>query len=88
MPIYVYRCRDCEHTHEVLQKFSDPALTVCPSCGGALQKQFSAQVGLSFKGSGFYITDYARNNNGSKPAAAEATKKSESAATEAKKAEA
>ncbi len=87
MPIYVYRCRDCEHTHEVLQKFSDPALTVCPTCGGALQKQFSPQVGLSFKGSGFYITDYARKNNGSKPAATGAATKSESVKTEAKTAE-
>ncbi|MDZ7265839.1 MAG: hypothetical protein ONB48_00700 [candidate division KSB1 bacterium] len=87
MPIYVYRCRACEHAHEVLQKFSDPPLTVCPTCGGALQKQFSPEVGLSFKGSGFYITDYVRNQNGSKPAAETATK-SESSASQAKKMEA
>ena len=56
MPMYDYRCRDCDHEFEVQQSFSDDALTECPSCGGDLRKVFSP-VGISFKGSGFYKTD-------------------------------
>lgn len=76
MPIYVYRCLACDNAHEALQKFSDPVLTICPACGGPLQKQFTPEVGLSFKGSGFYITDYVRNKTGDKQAsrASETTK--------------
>lgn len=68
MPIYVYQCRTCSSTHEALQKFSDPPLTICPSCNGPLQKIISPEFGLSFKGSGFYITDYKKNGNGASPA--------------------
>ena len=65
MPIYLYQCNTCETKHEVLQKFSDPPLRACPSCGAeSLQKLFTPAVGLSFKGSGFYITDYVRKDNG------------------------
>lgn len=71
MPIYVYQCQTCRNTHEALQKFSDPPLTHCPSCHGALQKILSPEFGLSFKGSGFYITDYKKNGNGANPAPAE-----------------
>jgi putative FmdB family regulatory protein len=64
MPIYLYQCRACDAKHEVLQKFSDAPLSACPDCGGSVQKLFTPEVGLSFKGSGFYITDYVRNANG------------------------
>jgi putative FmdB family regulatory protein len=65
MPIYLYQCNNCDTKHEVLQKFSDAPLNTCPSCGSEdVQKLFSPEVGLSFKGSGFYITDYARKGNG------------------------
>ena len=64
MPIYLYKCQACETTHEVLQKFSDAPLGVCPDCGGSVQKLFTPEVGLSFKGKGFYITDYVRHANG------------------------
>ncbi len=56
MPTYQYRCTHCEHELEVVQKFSDSALTVCPSCNGDLRKIYNA-VGVVFKGSGFYKTD-------------------------------
>ncbi|GAA2111711.1 hypothetical protein GCM10009841_34710 [Microlunatus panaciterrae] len=56
MPTYQYRCTECGRELEVVQKFSDPALTVCPNCEGALRKVFNA-VGVVFKGSGFYRTD-------------------------------
>ncbi|NUO82864.1 zinc ribbon domain-containing protein [candidate division KSB1 bacterium] len=84
MPIYVYRCQACHNTHEALQKFSDPPLTICPSCRGALQKIISPEFGLSFKGSGFYITDYKKAGNGTNtpPSSAE-TKKDKRAAAQA-----
>ena len=71
MPIYVYKCQKCGKTQEVLQRFSDPPLTTCPDCQGKLEKQFSGQVGLQFNGSGFYITDYVRNNGKSQSATAD-----------------
>ena len=62
MPTYQYRCTDCGHDLEAVQKFSDAALTECPNCGGSLRKLFNA-VGVVFKGSGFYRTD-SRTNKG------------------------
>ncbi|QFY12893.1 FmdB family transcriptional regulator [Nonomuraea phyllanthi] len=56
MPTYQYACNDCGEQLEVVQKFTDDALTVCPACQGNLRKVFSA-VGIVFKGSGFYRTD-------------------------------
>lgn len=56
MPTYQYRCTECGTDLEVVQKFSDPSLTVCPECEGSLRKVFNA-VGVVFKGSGFYRTD-------------------------------
>jgi putative FmdB family regulatory protein len=56
MPTYQYRCADCSHDLEVVQKFSDAALTECPACAGTLRKVYSA-VGVVFKGPGFYATD-------------------------------
>ncbi|MEV0312316.1 FmdB family zinc ribbon protein [Nonomuraea fuscirosea] len=68
MPTYQYACNDCGEQLEVVQKFTDDALTVCPSCQGNLRKVFSA-VGIVFKGSGFYRTDN-RSSSGSSAAAA------------------
>lgn len=56
MPTYQYQCKSCGGDLEVVQKFSDPSLTVCPECSGELRKVFNA-VGVVFKGSGFYKTD-------------------------------
>ncbi|MFF5021242.1 FmdB family zinc ribbon protein [Micrococcus luteus] len=56
MPTYAYRCKDCGHAFDVVQAFTDDALTKCPACGGVLRKQYGS-VGVSFKGSGFYRTD-------------------------------
>ena len=56
MPTYEYACPDCGQRLEVVQKFSDDPLTMCPACGGRLRKLFSP-VGIVFKGSGFYRTD-------------------------------
>ncbi|HYB72632.1 MAG TPA: FmdB family zinc ribbon protein [Candidatus Sulfotelmatobacter sp.] len=58
MPIYEYRCTACQHTFEVMQKFSDRPVKKCPQCKGKVEKLLSAP-GLLFKGSGWYVTDYA-----------------------------
>ena len=57
MPTYEYRCRDCDHQFDIQQSFSDDALEVCPSCGQASLKKVYGNVGISFKGSGFYKND-------------------------------
>src|SRR3954452_24543014 len=71
MPTYEYRCKECGEALEVVQAFTDDALTECPNCGGPLRKVFG-NIGITFKGSGFYKTD-----NRSKKTAS-ATKSSES----------
>lgn len=57
MPIYVYRCSNCHKEVEELQHVSDPPLTTCPSCGTETLHKVVANVGIIFKGSGFYVTD-------------------------------
>lgn len=69
MPTYVYACKDCGHGLEVVQSFTDEALTVCPECQGALRKKFNS-VGVVFKGSGFYRNDSRSTTSSSTPAAA------------------
>jgi putative FmdB family regulatory protein len=59
MPTYEYRCRDCGHSFDIVQKMSDEPLTHCPECGGTLRKVF-APPAISFKGSGFYATDHGK----------------------------
>jgi putative FmdB family regulatory protein len=59
MPLYEYLCDSCGHRFESIQKFSDPPLDRCPKCGGGVRKLQSAPA-FQFKGSGWYITDYAR----------------------------
>jgi putative FmdB family regulatory protein len=61
MPIYEYRCNQCGHQFEVIQKFSDDPLEVCELCRGHLSKLIS-QTSFQLKGSGWYITDYARKS--------------------------
>jgi putative FmdB family regulatory protein len=72
MPIYAYRCEACGLRKDVLQKMSDPALTVCPACGAAsFAKQLSAPA-FQLKGTGWYATDF--RDNGKKPEVADAAK--------------
>lgn len=65
MPIYEYRCLDCDYEFERMQKFSDPPLETCPTCEGTVQKLISRST-FHLKGDGWYVTDYARKsgNNG------------------------
>lgn len=78
MPIYAYRCTSCGHAQDVLQKMSDPLLTVCPACGEAAYAKQLTAAGFQLKGSGWYVTDFRGGNtgapkpaDGSAPAAAE-----------------
>ena len=73
MPIYEYRCQDCNHEFELMQKFSDPAVETCPSCAGTVQKLISRSA-FHLKGTGWYVTDYARNGTDEKKADKSATK--------------
>jgi putative FmdB family regulatory protein len=74
MPIYAYRCADCGHAKDVLQKLADAPLTDCPACGKPrFEKQLTA-AGFQLKGSGWYATDFRNGNTGAekKPAAGDA----------------
>ena len=64
MPIYAYRCEHCGHAKDVLQKISDPVLTVCPACGEPTFRKQVTAAGFQLKGSGWYVTDF----RGDKPA--------------------
>ena len=65
MPIYAYRCSACGHAQDVLQKMSDPVLTVCPACGQATYAKQVTAAGFQLKGSGWYVTDFRDGNKGS-----------------------
>ena len=60
MPLYEYECSACGHHFEVIRKFSDPPEEKCPKCGGAVRKLQSAPA-FQFKGTGWYVTDYAKS---------------------------
>lgn len=76
MPLYEYACEKCGKSFEVMQKMSDEQLTVHADCGGKLERLLSAPA-LHFKGSGFYITDYAKGSQSSKDAGKAEGSKSE-----------
>ncbi|MCX7785433.1 MAG: zinc ribbon domain-containing protein [candidate division WOR-3 bacterium] len=63
MPTYEYECETCHHKFEEFQKITDKPLRKCPQCGNKVRRLISAGVGLIFKGSGFYITDYKKQNS-------------------------
>jgi putative FmdB family regulatory protein len=62
MPLYEYECEICGHRFEKIQKFSDQLVESCPKCGGVVRKLLSSPA-IQFKGSGWYITDYARKDS-------------------------
>ena len=62
MPLYEYECKKCHHRFERIQKFSDPHVKKCPECGGAVEQVISAPA-VQFKGSGWYVTDYAKGSS-------------------------
>jgi|SRR5690349_347298 putative FmdB family regulatory protein len=91
MPLYEYECENCGKRFEQIQKFSDPPVESCPKCGGGPVRKLISPPAIQFKGSGWYITDYARKDGGSKtseeaaaPAKSETAPAGGSAASETK----
>ena len=62
MPLYEYECEKCGHCFEKIQKFSDKMVKKCPECGGRVEQMISAPA-VQFKGSGWYVTDYAKKSS-------------------------
>ena len=86
MPTYEYRCRQCGEHLEVVQSFKDDPLTTCPNCGGDLRKVFG-NIGITFKGSGFYKTDSrpaAKSDSASSSSSSDSGSKSDSKPSESK----
>ncbi|MTE15536.1 FmdB family zinc ribbon protein [Nocardia aurantiaca] len=79
MPTYSYACTECDNKFDIVQSFSDDALTTCDQCNGKLRKLFNS-VGIVFKGSGFYRTDSRNGSTSSEPAKA-STSASDSGST-------
>ncbi len=89
MPIYEYQCKRCHHRFERIQKFADPHIKNCPECGGPVEQLLSPPA-VQFKGSGWYVTDYAKKATGptakeGSATAAESGTKAESAASKDEK---
>jgi putative FmdB family regulatory protein len=63
MALYEYQCDACGHRFEIIQKWSDPPQEICPKCGGKVHKMQSAPA-FQFKGTGWYVTDYAKKDQG------------------------
>jgi putative FmdB family regulatory protein len=80
MPIYAYRCESCGHAKDVLQKVSDPLLTVCPACHAETFKKQLTAAGFQLKGSGWYVTDFKGGNGAAKGPATPAADKPADAA--------
>jgi putative FmdB family regulatory protein len=83
MPLYEYACDACGHRFEVIQKFSDAALEACPKCGAPVRKLISSPA-IQFKGSGWYITDYAKKDEPGSGVPSESSKNGTGASVEAK----
>jgi putative FmdB family regulatory protein len=86
MPIYEYVCQSCGKKTEAIQRVGEKPLRVCPHCGGKLKKAISAPA-IQFKGSGWYITDYARAKKEEKSEKADKSEKPEKTSEKADKGE-
>src|SRR6202011_3115625 len=81
MPLYEYECKKCHHRFERIQKFSDRMVKKCPDCGGLVEQMISAPA-VQFKGSGWYVTDYAKKPGASASANGDSAAKGESTSKE------
>jgi len=81
LPLYEYQCKQCHSLTERIQKFSDPPLAICPHCGGELEQTITAPT-VQFKGSGWYVTDYAKKSSKGGPSSGNGS--SSSSGTEGK----
>jgi putative FmdB family regulatory protein len=79
MPLYEYQCGRCGR-FELIRKFSDPPVEVCPTCGAEVQKLLSSPA-IQFKGAGWYVTDYAKKSGGGEGGKSEGSKSTEAAST-------
>ena|SRR5579871_1239644 len=86
MPLYEYQCKKCGHTFEKIQKFSDKMVKKCPECGGQVEQTISAPA-VQFKGSGWYVTDYAKKSHAPSSSSDSAGKDSKDSKKEEKKSE-
>jgi putative FmdB family regulatory protein len=86
MPLYEYQCDACGHRFEVIQKYSDAPIDTCVKCGGSVKKLLSSPA-IQFKGSGWYITDYARAGKSDKSDRSDKSDKSESGSAASGKSE-
>jgi putative FmdB family regulatory protein len=82
MPLYEYECKKCGHRFEKIQKFSDKMVKKCPECGGQVEQMISAPA-VQFKGSGWYVTDYAKKSHA--PSSESGNKDSKDSSKESKK---
>jgi len=87
MPLYEYKCKKCGHVFERIQKFSDPHVKKCPDCGGSVEQVVSAPA-VQFKGSGWYVTDYAKGGSSAGSSNGESSKDSEKRKDEKKESKA
>jgi putative FmdB family regulatory protein len=78
MPLYEYECKKCGHRFERIQRFSDPMVKKCPECGGKVEQMISAPA-VQFKGSGWYVTDYAKKSGSSSESRSDSDGKGDSA---------
>jgi putative FmdB family regulatory protein len=83
MPNYEYLCKDCGHRFEQIRKFSDKQLRKCPKCGGVIEQVISAPA-VQFKGSGWYVTDYAKKGAASTGSSSSSSAEDESGKKESK----
>jgi putative FmdB family regulatory protein len=77
MPLYEYECKKCHHRFEKIQKFSDRHVKKCPECGGPIEQLISAAT-VQFKGSGWYVTDYAKKSTAGSSSASDGDSSSKS----------
>jgi putative FmdB family regulatory protein len=86
MPLYEYQCKKCGHRFEKIQKFSDKPIKKCPECGGPVEQLLSPPA-VQFKGSGWYVTDYARKSQATSDSGSKDSRDSKDAKKEEKKTE-
>lgn len=65
MPTYTYVCKNCGHKYDKFQTITSQPDTICPKCNGTVERMIGGGVGIVFKGSGFYVTDYKKDSKGS-----------------------
>ena len=86
MPLYEYKCKKCGHRFEKIQKFSDKPIKKCPECGGPVEQVISAPA-VQFKGSGWYVTDYAKKSHTPSSSSSDSGKDSKEGKKDEKKTE-